>query len=232
LPNSSKIKVEVFKTEVNRKTKLEFNVNMGLLEDKKRARKFYRYFSKVYDRINPIFYAEHMLKTVVEMASLEENDFVLEVGCGTGFTTSGIAEKISQERIIALDLTPEQMEKAIAKLPGVNFIRGDAENLPFKDDTFDASISAGSIEYWPNPQKGISEMARVTKPGGKVVILAPRKPDNFLARKFAEGIMLFPSTQQCVAWFKAANLENIRIIETGPNWLWRKLVVIISGEVV
>ncbi|MBO8183722.1 MAG: methyltransferase domain-containing protein [Archaeoglobus sp.] len=205
---------------------------MGLLEDKRRARIFYRYFSKIYDRVNPFFYADHMLDKVIEMASLNEGDLVLEVGCGTGFTTSGIAKRVKQENIVALDLTPEQMEKAIAKLPEVNFIRGDAENLPFKADSFDVSISAGSIEYWPSPQKGISEMARVTKPGGRVVVLAPRKPDNLISRKFAESIMLFPSTQQCVAWFKAANLEKIRFVETGPNWFLKRLVIIISGEVV
>jgi len=205
---------------------------MGFLEDKKRTRIFYRYFSKVYDRINPFFYADHMLESVIEMASLSEGDRVLEVGCGTGFTTTGIAEKVRQKDIVAIDLTPEQMEKAIEKLPNVNYIRGDAENLPFKDNSFDASISAGSIEYWPNPQRGISEMARVTKPGGRVVVLAPRKPDNAIVRRFAESIMLFPSTQQCVAWFRAANLEKIRLMETGPNWLMKKLVVIISGEVV
>jgi demethylmenaquinone methyltransferase/2-methoxy-6-polyprenyl-1,4-benzoquinol methylase len=204
---------------------------MGLLEDKKRARIFYRYFSKVYDRVNPLFYSKHMLQTVIGMASIEAGDLVLEVGCGTGFTTQGIAEKVGKDGIVALDLTPEPMKRAKKKLPGVNFIRGDAENLPFKDDVFDASISAGSIEYWPNPQRGISEMARVTKPGGKVVVLAPRKPDNPIAKKFAESIMLFPSSQQCVAWFKAANLEGIRFVEMGPNWFMRRLVVIISGEV-
>ncbi|AGK62215.1 Methylase involved in ubiquinone/menaquinone biosynthesis [Archaeoglobus sulfaticallidus PM70-1] len=204
---------------------------MGLLEDKVRARNFYRHFSKIYDRINPIFYADHMLEKVIEMAEIEERDLVLEVGCGTGFTTAGIASKVPQSGIVAVDLTPEQMRKAIQKLPYVNYIRGDAENLPFKDNTFDSAISAGSIEYWPNPKKGIAEMARVTKEGGKVVVLAPRKPDNLLVRKFAESIMLFPSTQQCVAWFEAAGLKNIRFVETGPNILWRKLVVIISGEV-
>ncbi len=70
------------------------------------------------------------------------------------------------------------MVKAVRRFPKANFLRGDAESLPFKDDVFDASISAGSIEYWPHPALGIQEMARVTKPGGRVVILAPRKPYN------------------------------------------------------
>ncbi len=204
---------------------------MGILEDKKRARIFYRYFSRVYDRINPFFYSDEMRKTVVDMAGVKERDFILEVGCGTGFTTAEIVNRAGEENVVAVDLTPEQMKKAVAKFSNTVFMRGDAENLPFKDNLFDAAISAGSIEYWPNPQKGIEEMVRVTKSGGRVVILAPRKPDSFLARRFATSIMLFPSTQQCVAWFDKAGLEDIRYVEMGPYSFWSKLVVIISGRV-
>ncbi len=204
---------------------------MGILEDKKRAQIFYKYFSKIYDYINPIFYSDEMRKTVVDMANINSDSFVLEVGCGTGFTTEEIVRRTGEEKVVAADLTPEQMMKARAKLGNVNYFLGDAENLPFKDDSFDAAISAGSIEYWPNPQKGIEEMARVTKSGGKVVILAPRKPDNIIVRKFAESIMLFPSTQQCVYWFMKAGLEDIRFVETGPYRFWSKLVVIVSGTV-
>lgn len=204
---------------------------MGFLEDKKRARVFYRYFSKIYNGVNPIFYSKDMLKTVIEMAELEENDKVLEVGCGTGFTTAGIVNAVGEEGVTAIDLTPEQMAKAVPNFPSSTFLRGDAENLPFKSKVFDSAISAGSIEYWPNPQKGIEEMARVCKSGAKVVVLAPRKPDNFAVRKFAESIMLFPSTQQCVAWFVKSGLKNIRYVEMGPYIFWSKLVIIISGEV-
>uniref|UniRef100_A0A7C2NN13 Methyltransferase domain-containing protein n=1 Tax=Archaeoglobus fulgidus TaxID=2234 RepID=A0A7C2NN13_ARCFL len=204
---------------------------MGILEDKKRARIFYRYFSKIYDYVNPIFYSEEMRRTVVDMANIDGNSLVLEVGCGTGFTTEEIARRVPEENVVAVDLTPEQIVKARAKLGKVNYILGDAENLPFEDDSFDAAISAGSIEYWPNPQKGIEEMTRVTKSGGRVVILAPRKPENLIARKFAESIMLFPSTQQCVYWFMKAGLENIRYVEMGPYRFWSKLVVIVSGKV-
>ncbi|NOY10641.1 MAG: methyltransferase domain-containing protein [Archaeoglobi archaeon] len=203
---------------------------MGILEDKKRARNFYRYFSKIYDFVNPFFYSDEMRKTVVDMAKVAKGDLVLEVGCGTGFTTEEIARRVGEENVVAVDLTPEQMEKAVNRFESAEFLRGDAENLPFRDSSFDASISAGSIEYWPNPQKGVQEMARVTKSGGRVVILAPRKPDNVLVRKFAESIMLFPSTQQMVLWMEKAGLEDIRYVEMGPYSFWSKLVVIISGR--
>ncbi|MET1124105.1 MAG: methyltransferase domain-containing protein [Archaeoglobaceae archaeon] len=204
---------------------------MSLLNHKGRARLFYKYFSKIYDYVNPIFYSEEMRKTVVDMAKIGRNSFVLEVGCGTGFTTEEIARRCGQENVVAVDLTPDQVARAVRKLPKVNYVIGDAENLPFDDDTFDAAISAGSIEYWPNPKRGIAEMARVTKSGGRVVILAPRKPDNFFARKFAESIMLFPSTQQCVSWFLSTGLKDVRYVETGPYFFWKKLVVIVSGVV-
>ncbi len=204
---------------------------MGILEDKRRARIFYKYFSKIYDRINPIFYSEEMRKKVVDMSGVEKGNLVVEIGCGTGFTTEEIVRRVGEKNVYAVDLTPEQMMKAVDKFGNVNFVLGDAENLPFKDSVFDAAISAGSIEYWPNPQRGVEEMVRVTKSGGRVVILAPRKPDNPLVRKFAESIMLFPSTQQCVSWFLHAGLEDIRYVETGPYGFWSKLVVIISGRV-
>ncbi|HIP63541.1 MAG TPA: methyltransferase domain-containing protein [Archaeoglobus profundus] len=204
---------------------------MSLLNDKRRARIFYKYFSKIYDLVNPIFYSEEMRKTVVDMANIKQGDLVLEVGCGTGFTTYEIVRRVGEENVVAVDITPEQMEKAIKRFPNVKFVRGDAEELPFKDNVFDAAISAGSIEYWPHPQLGIQEMARVTKPGGRVVILAPRRPDNSIIRKFAESIMLFPSTQQCISWFLKAGLEDIRYVETGPYFFWSKLVVIVSGKV-
>ncbi len=203
---------------------------MGVLEDKARARNFYRYFSKIYDFVNPFFYSYEMRRTVVDMAKVVKGDLVLEVGCGTGFTTEEIARRVGEENVVAVDLTPEQMEKAVRRFDDAEFLRGDAENLPFRDSVFDASISAGSIEYWPNPQKGVQEMARVTKSGGRVVILAPRKPDNLLVRKFAESIMLFPSTQQMVLWMEKAGLEDIRYVEMGPYSFWSKLVVIISGR--
>ncbi|RLI83322.1 MAG: chitin-binding protein, partial [Archaeoglobales archaeon] len=104
---------------------------MALLDDKRRARRFYRYFSKVYDFVNPIFYSEEMRRKVVDMANVKEGDLVLEVGCGTGFTTYEIVRRVKD--VVAIDITPEQISKAVKRFPDVNFLMGDAENLPFKD---------------------------------------------------------------------------------------------------
>jgi SAM-dependent methyltransferase len=61
-------------------------------------------------------------------------------------------------------------------------VQGDAEDLPFAADSFDRYVSAGSIEYWPEPQRGITEAYRVTKPGGVACIIGPVYPTHPLSR--------------------------------------------------
>lgn len=68
--------------------------------------------------------------------------------------------------------------------------QGDAEELPFATDTFDRYTSAGSIEYWPEPQRGIREAYRVIKPGGIACVIGPVHPTFWLSRFFADVWML------------------------------------------
>ncbi len=202
---------------------------MGYLEDKKRARTFYRYFSLIYDRINPFFYSKEMRKKVVDMANLRDGMLVLEVGSGTGYTSEEIILRVGMDSLIALDQSIHMYMKARKKFP-LKFVRGDAENLPFRDNTFDAVISAGSIEYWPNPQKGVDEIYRVVKPEGRAVIIGPNKPENALIRKIAESIMLFPETDEYRMWYEKSGFRDIQIEIVGPNRMWKTLAVIISGK--
>ena len=79
------------------------------------------------------------------------------VGGGTGFCTQGIVEHVDPTCVTLLDQGDHQMEKAMRKkdLKGVTLVQGDAEDLPFYDDSYDRYVSAGSIEYWPEPQRGV-----------------------------------------------------------------------------
>ena len=72
-----------------------------------------------------------------------------------------------------IDQSPHQLEKARAKpeLEGVKILEGDAENLPLESDSADRYVSAGSIEYWPDPRRGVCEAYRVIKPGGRATII-------------------------------------------------------------
>ena len=82
---------------------------------------------------------------------------VIDVGSGTGFTTQGIVKSVNARQVVCVDQSPHQQQKAKAKseLNACTFSLGDAEHIPYETDRFDRYVSAGSIEYWPNPQQGI-----------------------------------------------------------------------------
>ena len=103
---------------------------------------------------------------------------VLDVGCGQGLILSLIAEKARE--VVGLDASQKslkQAEKGIRelKLNNVELVKGDAENLPFQNDTFDTVYSIGVLHHTSNTQQGINEIHRVLKREGKAVIMLYRK---------------------------------------------------------
>lgn len=182
---------------------------MGILENKARARLFYKYFSNLYDTVNPFIWNEEMRDQALDWFDVDADDRVLDVGCGTGFATEGLLQHTSD--IHGLDQSDGQLSKAFAKFGkrgDVRFYRGDAERLPFCDAAFDAVWSSGSIEYWPNPVDALAEFRRVTKPGGTVLVVGPDYPDSTLFQKLADAIMLFYDEAEADRMFEAAGFDT------------------------
>lgn len=179
--------------------------NMGILENKARARLFYKYLSKVYDTINPFIWNDEMRDEAIAWLDIHPDDHVLDVGSGTGFATEGLLQQT--DHVYGLDQSIHQMEKAFTKFgkhDRVRFHRGDAERLPFADDSFDHVWSSGSIEYWPNPVDALEEFRRVTKPGGRVLVVGPDYPNSVVMQKLADAIMLFYDEAEADRMFAAA----------------------------
>ena len=182
---------------------------MGVLEDKARARLFYKYLSKVYDRINPFIWNEQMRDEAIELLDISPDDRVLDVGCGTGFATERLLEET--EHVYGLDQSPHQLSKAFEKFGRrgtVQFCYGDAERLPFAADSFDVVWSSGSIEYWPNPVDALCELRRVGRPGGQVLVVGPDSPDRAVLEKVADAIMLFYDEAEADRMFAEAGYES------------------------
>jgi MPBQ/MSBQ methyltransferase len=142
------------------------------------------------------------------------------VGAGTGFTTEGIVASVSPSHVTMLDQSPHQLARAAKRpaLAGVRRLLGDAEALPFAEDSFDRYVSAGSIEYWPDPQRGIAEAYRVLRPGGTALVIGPVRPAGRTARVLADLWMLFPSVEQYRTWFAHAGFTDVRIVPVAPDW--------------
>lgn len=191
---------------------------MGILEDKRRARWFYRFLSPLYDRINPFIWNESMRDESIGLLDIDSTDRVLDVGCGTGFATVGLVEHADD--VYGLDQSRAQLSRARPKLAGepVQFMLGDAERLPFPDDSFDIVWSSGSIEYWPEPVKTLADMRRVCRPGGEVLVVGPNTPDSWVLGRLAKAIMLFYDEAEADALFEAAGFEDVEHHLMGPSY--------------
>ena len=110
-----------------------------------------------------------------------------------------------------LDQSPHQLARARRKpaLAACRKLLGDAERLPFEDGAFDRYVSAGSIEYWPDPQRGIAEAHRVLREGGTGVVIGPVEPAHPLLRRLSSAWMLFPPEADYRAWFERAGFEDV-----------------------
>jgi len=112
----------------------------------------------------------------VAMSMIKEGDTVLDLGCGAGFDCFLASAKVGKAgRVIGLDMTPEMIEKAkinAEKLGknNVEFILGEIENIPLKDNSIDVIISNCVINLTPDKTQSFKEAHRVLKAGGKIYL--------------------------------------------------------------
>ncbi len=113
------------------------------------------------------------LDRLVDFAAPVAGDVCLDVACGTGLVARALAGRVRQ--VTALDMTPEMLAigKASADaegLPTVVFQEGDAGRMPFLDDSFSLVVTRFSIHQATEPDAILTEMVRVCRPGGRVVV--------------------------------------------------------------
>ncbi len=205
----------------------------SFLADKNRALAFYKIFSSVYDFLNPGFYTATMRAEALDPISGGSALRVLDVGCGTGYTTTGILQQKGVCEVVALDMNPVQLGRAAKNLQSekarASLWRGDAENLPFGDAVFDAVVSMGAVEYFPSPQKAVHEFARVTKPNAMVILGGP---ENAWFRKFGlDKFFYTPSGADLEGFFVDAGLHHVssRLVGLDTVFGTGKYVVVTSG---
>jgi demethylmenaquinone methyltransferase/2-methoxy-6-polyprenyl-1,4-benzoquinol methylase len=105
----------------------------------------------------------------------------LDVACGSGRLTAELAKRAGQGgRVVGLDFSAQMLEVARRHYPKLEFIEGDALGLPFDNASFDASTISFGLRNLADPVRGLREMARVVKPGGRAVVLEFVRPPRGL----------------------------------------------------
>jgi SAM-dependent methyltransferase len=205
----------------------------AFLADKKRALAYYNVLSSAYDVLNPYLYTSSMRGEVAKLINREEPLRVLDVGCGTGYTTLGILGLDSVCEVVGVDQNHRQLQKAARNLSmertRLSLSRGDVENLPFTDEMFDAVVSVGAVEYFPDPEKALREMVRVVKHGGRVVVGGPEF--DWFRKVLLHRLFYAPAQRDFEGMFRGAGLQNVETTLTGVDTFFGtgKYVLIAAG---
>ena len=115
-------------------------------------------------------------RAAVAEAGIRRGGVAIDVGCGTGRALPPLREAVGPGgSVIAVDLTPEMLAAARPKssAAGAAVILADARALPFADAAADAIFAAGLVHHLPDTEAGLRELARVTRPGGLLVLFHP-----------------------------------------------------------
>ncbi len=149
----------------------------------------FREIAPVYDKANIILSLGQVQKWqrfLVARTGIQPGGSVLDVGCGTGEITLLLAAAAGEKgRVIGLDRSPAMLAMAKEKRPHQPlplFMEGDGLALPFLDDSFDVVTSGFTLRNVTDIPLFLLEMARVVRPGGKIVCLEAAQPQNFLLR--------------------------------------------------
>jgi ubiquinone/menaquinone biosynthesis C-methylase UbiE len=110
---------------------------------------------------------------------------LLEVGCGSGRILSSIRARDTSLRLTGIDLSAEQVQLAQRSHPGIDFVCGNGESLPFADASFDYVIFFDFLEHIERPRASLAEMHRVLAPGGVLHLVCPAEGQSiyWLSRK-------------------------------------------------
>lgn len=161
---------------------------MKLQHDKKFVEGFFNDVSFFWEKLFSIWYGKREVNLVVSRLGLKKDSVVLDFGCGSGTTAIDVAKK--SKRVVAVDISQKQLEKALSKakkskLPNIAFVKEDSADFP--KNSFDAVVCVGVLEYLDKPKTALRKIFRTLKPGGTFSFLSFGKSFGLPANDFLEN---------------------------------------------
>lgn len=125
------------------------------------------------------------LNRLLDFVAPRPGERVLDAACGPGIVVAGLAGRGA--RAIGVDLTAEMLNEARRGGQG-DYVRGDATRLPIRDGAVDVVVSRNALHHLQDPAVAIAEMARIVRPGGRVIIEDMQAPSDPEQRGYHETI--------------------------------------------
>ena len=171
---------------MNKKTHFGYQ-EVDELDKKKFVGDVFTSVAKNYDVMNDAMsFGMHRLwkKILVELASIGEEDFILDIASGTGDISKLISKEYPNTNIFMSDINYEMLDEGRNRAIDESFSRNchfcqlSGEELPFKDNTFDVITIGFGLRNFTDKEKGLKEMKRCLKKNGKLLVLEFSKPIN------------------------------------------------------
>ena len=171
---------------MNKKTHFGYQ-EVDELDKKKFVGDVFTSVAKNYDVMNDAMsFGMHRLwkKILVELASIGEDDFILDIASGTGDISKLISKEYPNTNIFMSDINYEMLDEGRNRAIDESFSRNchfcqlSGEELPFKDNTFDVITVGFGLRNFTNKERGLKEMKRCLKKNGKLLVLEFSKPIN------------------------------------------------------
>jgi len=164
-------------------------------------------------------------EAVFPLADPQPGEYALDVSCGTGNYAIALATR--KATVAAIDSSRKMLEiaksKAARKALPVDFRLGTADDLPFASDSFDLATAILMLEFTPSPQKALSEMLRVLKPGGRIVIGVLGKHSLWAAVRRFKGLSA-PSIWRMATFFSPRKLTDLLVAVGAHAFQWRSAI--------
>lgn len=189
-----------------------------------------------YDIVNDVLsmgQTRRWRRLVVDAVGARPGSRVLDLAAGTGTSSEPYAD--AGVSVVACDFSLGMLKVGKRRRPDIDFVAGDATNLPFEDNSFDATTISFGLRNVNEPKKALAEMLRVTKPGGKLVIAEFSSPvvplwrtmyTEYLMRALppiarkvasnpdayvylAESIRAWPNQDELAGWIAAEGWEDV-----------------------
>jgi demethylmenaquinone methyltransferase / 2-methoxy-6-polyprenyl-1,4-benzoquinol methylase len=199
--------------------------------------------ARVYDLMNSVMTAgmhHRWRERAVELSAVGPGDRALDVATGTGDLAIALKRRVGPSgEVIGSDFSDQMLELARRKTSDVKFEWGNALDLPYEDDSFAAVTAGFGARNFSDLPAGLAEMARVTRPGGRVVVLeitTPQRPplswffriwfdrvvpmlgriagDPDAYSYLPSSVRRFPAPEELAAGLAAAGLEDVRWVLT------------------
>jgi ubiquinone/menaquinone biosynthesis C-methylase UbiE len=179
------------------------------------------YFDRVagqWDALRAGYFREAVREVAIAKAYLHPKMVVADVGAGTGFMAAGLAPLV--DRVHLLDGSAAMLAVArqnLARFTNLEFHTADGLALPLPDASLDAVFANMYLHHCPQPMAAIREMARLLRPGGRLVITDMDAHDQTWMRTEMADLWLGFERSQIRAWFEEAGLVNVIVDSTGES---------------